>query len=174
MGFGDGFQPVRVLQLENGEYYCKIVGVEPINGQYGTYLKITVKVQNHSGYTPNLILLNARPLAGHYKANGNPITDDDLRKWDKQMTTFFDAFGIPCDTTDPFTDIKSWLNHKGWCRVSEQYDPKEPDKKSKKFKELHPFVKVEEPVQQPAPEDYPNEAPVEAFAPMPSNDEIPF
>lgn len=144
----NGYTPVRSQTLPNGEYECIIRSAIEKEGNYGNYIEVTVQARGKKGWTPNKILLNEAPVLGTQKYNGKVTTEDDLRRWNRDMTTFFDCFGI---TPGNFV-VETWVNKIGWCKVTEQYDPNEEDKKSKKYKALYPQVHTEEP--EPAPEQY--------------------
>lgn len=134
----EGYTPRESMQLENGEYRFRIRGVsqERYNSG-GYYLKITCDVSGHPGAVPNVLTYNERPRLGTYKANGNPVEQKDLDRWDRDMTVFFDSFGI---NRGDF-ETAHWIGKIGNGRVNWQYDPHEPDKKSKKYKEITLFVK---------------------------------
>lgn len=166
MSFGEGYTVQRSMTLPNGEYECIIRSVEEKQGNYGKYIQITVQARGKKGWTPNMILYNERPVVGTWKQNNTQVTEEDCKRWDRQLTTFFDAFGIEPGNWN----YSTWVNKIGWCKVAEQYDKNEPDKKSKKYKELFPFVKV--------PENVPVAPMQQATAPAPFTPEqeqkIPF
>lgn len=163
MGFADGYTPQRSMTLPNGEYECIIRSAEMKVGNFGKYIEVTVQARGKKGWSPNKLLYSERPQIGQYKNNGNPITEEDQKKWDKKLTNFFDAFGI----TPGNWVLESWVNKVGWCKVAEQYDKNEPDFKSKKFKELFPFVKVFE-------ENIPGPLPSQAPITPQEEEKIPF
>ena len=135
--FGAGFTPVIVL--DNGEYSCRISKAEekqyPKTGN--SFVEVTVEIDGKSGYSPNRLTIDDRPIIGELKANGNPINEDDVKRWDRNMTTFFDAFGIPYGNFN----LRTWVNHRGVVNCQPQYDKNEADHLSKKFKALYPVVK---------------------------------
>lgn len=162
----NGYTVVRSQTLPDGEYECIIRSAEEKNGNYGNYIEVTVQARGKKGWTPNKILLNEAPVLGKVKNNGKTINDDDLRRWNREMTTFFDCFGITPGNFIPET----WVNKIGWCKVAPQYDSNEPDNKSKKYKALYPQVHTQEEVSDPT--EY-TPAP-ETETPPIVNEDIPF
>lgn len=145
----NGYQPERSQTLANGMYEMIIrSATEKTNGT-GNYIEVELQARGKRGWTPNKIFFNEAPVVGTYKRNGNPITEDDLKRWNREMTTFFDCFKI---TAGDF-NVNSWVGKIGWCKVAEQYDANEPDKKSKKFKAIYPQVMEKE--EQPMPASAP-------------------
>lgn len=141
----NGYTPERSQTLPNGIYEMIIRSASEKSNGSGNYIEVEVQARGKRGWTPNKIFFNEAPVVGSYKRNGNPITEEDLKRWNREMTTFFDCFGIEPGN---FT-CSSWVGKIGHCKVAEQYDPNEPDKKSKKFKAIYP--QVPEAPEQPMP-----------------------
>lgn len=126
--------PAEILQLENGDYTAQIQSVTPKNYNNGNeFLEVKVAVKGFPGYVPNVIVINDTPKLGELKANGQPITEDDIKMASGRISRFLDSFGIQDKNPMNFT---SWKGHVGTVHCAEQYDKNEPDKKSKKFKQL--------------------------------------
>lgn len=134
--FGQGYTEVEGQRiLEVGDYECQIVDIQVGNYNNGNnFLKVIFSVEGNSDIQPNCTILNDRPRLGETKASGYPITEDDVRKWDKAMTKFFDCFAIKRGDFN----FKNWQYKKGICHCDWQYDPKEADKKSKLYKQFTP------------------------------------
>lgn len=164
--FGYGFQYEKPAeQLANGLYNAYIKKTEVLKYPSGDeYVLVSLMIKDHPDCQPNSISISDRPVEGRTKANGQPITAQDCKNWDKSMSRFFDAFGI---VSHSFF-VNEWVGHKGVVKCVEQYDKNEPDKKSKKYKEFYPVVQnnadtttqpvqqapqTQAPVQQQIPED---------------------
>ena len=151
---------------------------EKSNGS-GNYIEVEVQARGKRGWLPNKIFFNEAPVVGSYKRNGNSVTEEDLKRWNREMTTFFDCFGIaPGDF-----NCSSWVGKIGFCKVAEQYDANEPDKKSKKFKAIYPQTpeKEEQPMPSTAPVNAPAPVQPEEYQPAPETvtppdfpEDIPF
>lgn len=138
MNFGYGYSPVESTKvLDVGTYECQIVDVQIDHYNNGNqFLKVIFAVNGERDIQPNMLVLNDRPVLNDLKASGQPITQDDVKKWDKSMTKFFDCFGI---TRGSF-NFKDWQFKKGLCKCNWQYDKNEPDHKSKTYKEFYPVL----------------------------------
>ena len=140
MAFGQNYYPVETpefLTLENGDYTAMIVSAVKKTNQNGDeYADLTVKIKGFDGYNPNHILLNEAPKLGAIKNNGSPVSKEDVDRANGKLTRFFKAFGIQ----DGNFNLQTWVNHVGTVHCDWQYDPNEPDKKSKKYKQLFPKV----------------------------------
>lgn len=138
INFGNGYSVVESTKvLEVGDYECQIVDIQLDHYNNGNqFLKVVFSVDGNKDIQPNCTILNDRPVLNDLKANGQPITDEDLKKWDKSMTKFFDCFGI---TRGDF-NFKNWQFKKGVCHCDWQYDKNEPDKKSKLYKQFTPKI----------------------------------
>lgn len=143
--YSAGYTPERTYTLENGLYECMIMRAEEKSNPNGNYIEVTVQARGKKGYTPNKIFFHEAPV----KTPPEYWGEDEKKKmsrWNRDFTRFFDCFGIaPGDF-----NISNWVRKIGWCKVAEQYDANEPDKKSKKFKALYPQ----------APEAMENNAPI--------------
>ena len=136
MAFGENYQPVYTApQLEDGEYRARIVttllGTYPSGDEYAA---VKVEYAGKAGYGPNLIFLNSAPKIGQVKANGQQVTQKDVDRVNRQITTFFECFGIPVGDFD----FAHWKGRVGTVRIAPQYDKDEPDHKSKSFKAIYP------------------------------------
>lgn len=149
--FGQNYYPVQgTPQLEDGEYEAQIVNVEVLKYSNGNdYVKVTVAIKGHPGCAPDNFVINEAPQLGAIKANGNPVTKEDVDRANRKITRFFNSFNIR-DGNFNFTE---WKHHIGWVRCAAQYDKNEPDGKSKQFKALTPFEKTtdEQLKEQPVP-----------------------
>lgn len=137
MAFGDNYRPVyEAPTLADGNYKAQIVKSEM--GEYSSgdeYVKVTVQIAGKPGYNPNTIWLSSTPALGAMKANGNPVTQDDVDRNNRQLTTFFLCFGIK----EGDFDLSHWKGKTGNVKVAPQYDKNEPDKKSKQYKQIWPM-----------------------------------
>lgn len=137
MAFGDNYRPVyEAPTLADGIYKAQILKSELGNFPSGDeYVKVTVQIAGKAGYNPNTIWLSSTPALGAMKANGNPVTQDDIDRNNRQLTTFFLCFGIK----EGDFDFSHWKGMTGTVKVAPQYDKNEPDKKSKQFKQIWPM-----------------------------------
>jgi len=136
MAFGDNYSAVHTApQLEDGEYKARIDSAELKEYSNGNeYCSVKVSIQGKPGYNPNTITLNSAPKLGEMKANGSPVEQADVDRVNRQITTFFECFGI----TDGDFNFLHWKNKTGTVKVAPQYDKNEADKKSKTFKQIYP------------------------------------
>lgn len=125
--------------LENGEYKATIIKAEEKYYQNSgdAYVWVTVRIEGHPDATPNILTVNDIPQIGARKANGNAITEEDVKRANRAVSRFLDCFSL---SPSYLQNIQSWLGHSGIVKVNWQYDPNESDKKSKKYKELTPVV----------------------------------
>lgn len=140
MSFGANYTPVYTApQLEDGIYNAMIesAGIDKY-GERET-CKVVVKVAGKPGYNPNTIWLNDTPKIGEVKANGNPITQEDIDRANRQLTTFFKCFGIQ----EGNFNFAQWKGKTGTIKVAPQYDKNEADKKSKIYKQIIPQLPKE-------------------------------
>lgn len=137
--FGNGFSEYKEDVLEVGDYEVTIANVAVKGYNNGNqYVELTFAVNGHSAdCKPNVMILNDRPVAGTLKSNGNPITEKEVKAWDKSMTRFFETFNIGMGDFN----FRNWQGKKGAVHCDWQYDSKEPDKKSKQFKQFFCNVK---------------------------------
>lgn len=137
MAFGDNYKPVYELPtLADGIYKAQIL--KTVMGTYPSgdeYVGVTVQIAGKPGFVPNTIWLNSTPALGAMKANGNPVTQDDIDRNNRQLTTFFLCFGI----REGDFDFSHWKGMTGTVKVAPQYDKNEPDKKSKQYKQIFPM-----------------------------------
>lgn len=153
--FGQGYRPLRSLQLEDGEFTFTIITAEQKRDRNGEpYIEAELRADGKNGYSPNRIFFSDRPRLGFFKANGKPVELKDLDRWDRDLTRFFNCFGIREGDFIP----ENWRGKRGLCKVAPQYDPNEPDKKSKRYKAIFPQVK-ENPPAVSAEEDFPEDIP---------------
>ena len=145
-----GYYPVESSQvLPDGIYRMKIQKCEEKKFPSGDgYVEITMQIYQHSGATPNKLFMNEAPVVGRTKNNGQQVTQEDLERWCREFTKFFDCFGIERGNFN----FNSWIGKEGSCRVAAQYDASEPDKKSKKYKGLYPQTPGKAAAQKETPE----------------------
>ena len=141
MAFGSNYYPVyreEFKQLESGDYTAHITGakIETAKQTQNEYVEVTVEIEGYKDYKPNKILLSEAPVLGAKKANGNTVTKEDVDKANGKITRFFQCFGIK----DGNFNILQWKGKIGTVHCDWQYDANEPDKKSKKYKQLFPKV----------------------------------
>ena len=137
MAFGENYKPIYEAPiLPDGEYLAQITKSElKIYEQSGNeYVEIHVSIKDHPGCNPSIFYINEAPKLGEIKANGQPITQDDVDRGNRQITTFFECFGI---TVGNF-NIQSWKGHTGKVKIAPSFDKNEPDKKSKTYKTIYP------------------------------------
>lgn len=158
MSFGSNYYPVyreESKQLESGDYTARIT--DAVIKEFPSkdeYVEVTVEIDGYKDYKPNKILLSEAPVLGATKTNGNTVTKEDVDKANGKITRFFQCFGIK----DGNFNILQWKGKSGTVHCDWQYDASEPDKKSKKFKQLFPKV-TDAPSAPKAPEA---KAPVQA------------
>lgn len=176
MAFGENYKPVyEAPMLADGEYLARIKSAE-LNcyEQSGNeYVEIHVEIKDHPGCNPSIFYINEAPRLGEIKANGQPVTQDDVDRGNRQITTFFLCFGIK----EGDFDLTHWKGHTGTVKIAPSYDKNEPDKKSKVYKSIYPQKPKEEKkaAEKPLP---PPPAPPQAAA-SPASDggfpeDIPF
>lgn len=173
MGFGNNFYPVyekQSTQLENGLYTVRIKTAEVKQFNNGNeYMDVQVEVKDQPDCTPNRIQLYEAPVLGSTKYNGEPVSKEDVDRANGKITRFFQCFGIAIGDFD----LTHWKNKVGVVKCAEQYDAKEADKKSKKYKEFTPQVKLPSAIETPAPKPAAakKEEPVKE---EPFSEDIPF
>jgi hypothetical protein len=144
MAFGDNYKPVyEAPTIPDGEYLARIEKAELDTFSKGSgdeYVRVILAIKDHPGYNPNSIFLTEAPKLGAIKANGQPVTQDDVDRANRQLTTFFLCFGIK----EGDFDLSHWKGHTGTVKVAPQYDKNEPDKKSKVYKSIWPQKPKEE------------------------------
>lgn len=159
MGFMSGYTPVEAMVLDNGEYQATITKVErAFYGNSNEYWKVSLTVDGKKGYSPNSYVINSRPVLNAPMANGKTVDETMVKRWDREMTTFFDSFGIQRGDYTLEGAIQRWTGKRGYVKVAEQYDPAEPDKKSKRFKQFFPFVPKDQKEAAKAKENTPSTA----------------
>lgn len=124
--------------LEVGDYLCRIDSATDKTSNNGNvYVEVKLAIHDHPGANPNMIQLFDIPSKTDVKANGQPVTDDDIKKACQKLSKFLDCFGI-----DPkfASNLAAWKGHTGTCHCDWQYDPNEHDHKSKKYKQLFPML----------------------------------
>lgn len=171
MAFGENYSPVHTApQLDDGIYQARIEAAELKEYSNGNeYCLVKVSIKGKPGYLPNSITLNSAPKLGEMKANGSPVEQADVDRVNRQITSFFECFGI----TDGDFNILHWKGKIGTVKVAPQYDKNEPDHKSKSYKQIFP----QKPQEQgnalpPAPEATPAGAPATKSEGYP--EDIPF
>lgn len=138
--FGQGYRPLRSLQLEDGEYTFTIKNAEGKYDKNGLpYIEVQLEADGKPGYSPNRLFFSDRPRLDSFKPNGKPVGQQDLDRWDRSLTAFFNCFSI----REGDFNTANWRGHRGICKVEPQYDPNEPDKKSKRYKEIVPQMPAE-------------------------------
>lgn len=151
MAFGANYHAEELPEfetLENGTYKARIVKAEIKEYKTGNqYAFITVQISGHPRCNPNTIIINEAPQLGQVKANGQPVTEEDVKRGNGQITRFFKSFGIK----DGDFDLRHWTGAIGTVKCSEQYDKNEPDHKSKQYKQLTPTVVKDDKASTPAP-----------------------
>lgn len=143
MAFGDNYKPVyEAPMLADGEYLARIektvLNSHPNSGN--EYVEVHVSIKDHPGCNPSIFYINESPKLGEIKANGQPVTQEDVDRANRQITTFFLCFGIK----EGEFDIQKWKGHTGIVRIAPSYDKNEPDKKSKVYKTIWPQKPKEE------------------------------
>ena len=137
MAFGDNYKPVyEAPMLADGEYLARIektvLNSYPNSGN--EYVEVRVSIKDHPGCNPSIFYINEAPKLGEVKANGQPVTQEDVDRANRQITTFFLCFKIK----EGDFDIQKWKGHTGTVRIAPSYDKNEPDKKSKVYKTIYP------------------------------------
>jgi hypothetical protein len=137
MAFGENYKPVyEAPQLPDGEYLARI-DKAVLNAYQATgneYVEIHVSIKDHPGCNPSIFYINEAPKLGTTKANGQPVTQEDVDRGNRQITTFFLCFGIK----EGDFDFSHWKGKTGTVRIAPSYDKNEPDKKSKVYKSIYP------------------------------------
>jgi hypothetical protein len=143
MAFGENYKPVyEAPMLADGEYLARIKSAK-LNSyeQSGNeYVEIHVDIKDHPGCNPSIFYINEAPRLGEIKANGQPVTQEDVDRGNRQITTFFLCFGIK----EGDFDFSHWKGHTGTVKIAPSYDKNEPDKKSKVYKSIYPQKPKEE------------------------------
>jgi hypothetical protein len=143
MAFGENYKPVyEAPQLPDGEYLARI-DKAVLNAYQATgneYVEIHVSIKDHPGYNPSIFYINEAPKLGTTKANGQPVTQEDVDRGNRQITTFFLCFGIK----EGDFDFSHWKGKTGTVKIAPSYDKNEPDKKSKVYKSIYPQKPKEE------------------------------
>lgn len=153
-------KPEMANVLEVGDYAASIVSaVDKASNGGNSFVEVTLNIQGHPNASPNKIYLYDIPAVNDTKANGMPVTEEDVKKACQTLSKFLDCFGIAPSNA---STLGAWKGKTGTVHCDWQYDKNEPDHKSKKYKQLWPkAVKTEqkaEPVPQakaeePFPED---------------------
>lgn len=143
MAFGDNYKPVyEAPMLADGEYLARIektvLNSYPNSGN--EYVEVHVSIKDHPGCNPSIFYINETPKLGEVRANGQPVTQEDVDRANRQVTTFFLCFGIK----EGEFDIQKWKGHTGTVRIAPSYDKNEPSKKSKVYKTIWPQKPKEE------------------------------
>ena len=143
MAFGENYRPVyEAPQLSDGEYLARI-DKAVLNAYQATgneYVEIHVSIKDHPGCNPSIFYINEAPKLGTTKANGQPVTQEDVDRGNRQITTFFLCFGIK----EGDFDFSHWKGKTGSVKIAPSYDKTEPDKKSKTYKSIYPQKPKEE------------------------------
>lgn len=143
MAFGENYRPVyEAPQLPDGEYLARI-DKAVLNAYQATgneYVEIHVSIKDHPGCNPSIFYINEAPKLGTTKANGQPVTQEDVDRGNRQITTFFLCFGIK----EGDFDFSHWKGKTGTVKIAPSYDKNEPDKKSKVYKSIYPQKPKEE------------------------------
>lgn len=138
--FGQGYRPLRSLQLEDGKYTFTIKNAEEKHDRNGfPYIEVQLEADGKQGFSPNRLFFSDRPCLGSFKPNGTPVGQKDLDRWDRSLTAFFECFSIRSGDFN----TAGWRGRRGICKVEPQFDPNEPDKKSKRYKEIVPQIPAE-------------------------------
>ncbi len=139
MAFGSGYRPLETLIIPNGIYDAEIIDAYfkkyPKTGN--EFVEIVVKIKGFDGFSPDRFSIDDRPVLGQTKANNKPVEQADLDKWDRRVTKFLHAFGLPTNETT-LINPRNWIGCTGKVSIAEQYDPNESDFKSKRFKAITP------------------------------------
>jgi len=120
--FGNGFSYIAEEQkyyLAEGDYHAIISNVQD-NKHLQNAVDVFFRIEGHPNASPYTMTLFARPVLGTQKKDGNAISQEDLEKWDRSMSRFFDAFGI---NKGDF-DFTHWKNHTGYvtCKKNKNND----------------------------------------------------
>lgn len=114
MAFGFGYKPMQTLVLADGEYEFIIQRAQEHTTQNGRlYVEVEVQAKGKAGYNPRIMDFFDIPKLGTYKNDNSLVTQEDIDKWNKQMTSFFDCFGIGRGDFN----YASWRGHTGICKV---------------------------------------------------------
>lgn len=114
--FGQYFTPVESKQLNDGFYIATIKSVETQTNSVGEYLIVTVEIDNHKNANPNKVFLNDMPP----QAYGSYSLEECQNMWKRNMTKFFQSFGIEYKGVNPFNNVNAWVNHRGEVTVRPQ------------------------------------------------------
>lgn len=166
MAFGENYRPVYdAPMLPNGEYTAQITKAELDHYQQtgNEFVEIHVAIKDHAGCNPSIFTLYEAPTIGQMKANGQPVTQTDVDRANRQITTFFLCFGIK----EGDFDLRHWVGKVGRVKIAESYDKNESDKKSKTYKTIYPQKPKDAP-SAPAPA----QAPAQAQTADPSFDDM--
>lgn len=120
--WGEGYMYVEEdhqERLAEGDYYATISDVKD-NENLPNCINVIFKIKDHPYCTPFLMTLWPRPVMGQLKTNGQEVTDEDCKKWDRTMSRFFDAFEIKAGN---FT-FNQWKGHSAWltCKKNKNND----------------------------------------------------
>lgn len=123
--FGEGYMPSEgPKKVAEGKHNAKIVNVEGKTNQYGLSVWVTVSIDGETYVTPNLFILSNRPES----ALGSMTLEQSQALWDRNMTNFFDNFGISRGNFK----ISEWVGHSGIIEVRQQ-------KKKPEYNEIYVF-----------------------------------
>lgn len=112
MNFGDGYKVIRDNLLELGVYKARIVRVNCGFWKSGDKkVDVTVEIQGKQHAKPNTFVINDKPR----QAIGKMTYEQTVENWCKNVTQFFDAFGIEAGNFN----WQSWQGHTGTvtCRM---------------------------------------------------------
>lgn len=172
MAFGENYKPVyEAPQLPDGEYLARI-DKAVLNAYQATgneYVEIHVSIKDHPGCNPSIFYINEAPKLGTTKANGQPVTQEDVDRGNRQITTFFLCFGIK----EGDFDFSHWKGKTGTVRIAPSYDKNEPDKKSKVYKSIYPQKPKEEKKAAASPLPPPPDPTPATASPTSSGDSFP-
>lgn len=168
--FGEGFMYTAEDQKEflaEGDYEATISNVMD-NAQLQNAINVFFNIKGHPNCNPYTMTLFARPVLGQLKGNGQTVTEEDCKKWDKTMSRFFDAFGIKAGDFN----FPHWKGHSGWLTCKKN--------KTNEYSSLwvafnqHKDEKAPEPVQKVAAAVGGTVAPAPASATSDYQEDIPF
>ena len=125
--FAEHYKPVETTpQLPSGVYEAKIVKAELKQLQWGEKIEVTIEIENHLGAKPNRFDLLDEPK----KDYPNYPLERQLESYNKNMTRFFDGFGI---TRGNFTNFEEWLGKSGNITIH-------PQANASGYMEITPFT----------------------------------
>lgn len=126
MKFAPHYKPVESTpQLPTGLYEAVIVKAEYKKYKSGdTFIEATVEIAEHIGAKPNLFRLNDEPK----KDNPKFPLDKQIESYNRNLTRFFDGFGI---TRGDF-NLQNWIGKTGKITVH-------PQNNSSGYMEITPF-----------------------------------